>query len=81
MVEVEASRQLFEMRFDYAEHSVNLHFMLCLLPDGAEPGPAEGQKCAWFMPNELRTLDLAPADAAAMERILENEAVSQRLVV
>ena len=79
MADVEEPRQLFAMSFDYAEHSVNLHFMLCLLPDGVEPRPAEGQKCAWFSPDELWNLDMAPADAAALERILKNKTVADRL--
>ena len=62
-------RELFQMVHSYPEKTVRLHFMF--FEDGGvnSPVPQEGQNCGWFTLQEARSLEMAPADRAAIEKI------------
>ena len=53
--------ELFATTHDYADRSVELHFLCCTL-DG-EPTPQMGQEMRWVSARDLGTLEFPPADA------------------
>ena len=61
------SGELFSLDYEYPEKQICLHFMVCAIDN--EPRPAEGQSIGWFNAQEALALDLAPADAMALEKL------------
>ena len=70
-LDVKVARELFRMEFQYDEKRVGLHFMLCNVAADSEAKPMEGQHCGWFTAAEAQVLDLAPADAKAIELMVD----------
>lgn len=51
----------------YPEKAIRLHFLLCTVRADCEPVCHEGQEARWVTPEELRGLDLAPADRVFLD--------------
>lgn len=52
------------LAYDYPGKQLDLHFVGCRLAgDSPALHPTEGQRAGWFSPDQLRALQLAPADA------------------
>lgn len=66
-LEARCSGELFPLDYAYPEKRICLHFMACSIEN--EPQPAEGQSVGWFNAEEALALDLAPADALALEKL------------
>ena len=58
---VRVGREVFSIEHAYPERTVELHFFDCDLT--AEPRPLLGQEMKWVRREDLRTLELPPADA------------------
>ena len=59
-VDAEVEEELLVTSFDYPEKRVELHFLRCRLL--GEPLPQLGQEMRWVTKEELRRLELPPAD-------------------
>ena len=66
---LQSPQELFQLTYSYPEKTVRLHFMLCTDGGADSPAPKEGQNCGWFTLQEARSLEMAPADRAAIEKI------------
>jgi 8-oxo-dGTP diphosphatase len=53
--------ELLTVTHDYAERTVELHFLECELE--GDPSPLLGQEMRWVQRSELSTLEFPPADA------------------
>lgn len=61
--EIAVTRALPRFRHDYGTVVIEMIPFVCeLLPGSAEPHPHEHVEVRWVTPDELRALDLAPAD-------------------
>jgi len=61
-IDVEHASLLASLEHTYPERTVRLLFMTCAVAPDAAPHGREGQRCGWFTPDEMETLDLTPAD-------------------
>jgi 8-oxo-dGTP diphosphatase len=62
---VRAGREILATEHDYAERTVELHFIECELL--REPRPLLGQEMRWVSRQELRSLRFPPADDELIE--------------
>ena len=60
--------EILRVAHDYPDRSVELHFMACSLLNS--PVPLLGQEMRWVPRAELTSLDLPPADAELIERLM-----------
>jgi mutator protein MutT len=67
-VEVTVGEELLVTTYDYPERRVELHFLRCDLL--GEPAPQLGQQMRWVSRQELKTLELPPADAELVEMLV-----------
>ena len=68
-LEVQVGQRLAALDYDYPDVAINLvcHQISAL----GNPLPQEGQEGGWFLPKELETLELAPADRLLWQRLKE----------
>ena len=59
--------ELLCVSHDYAERTVELHFIACRL--AAPPTPLLGQEMRWVTRNDLKTLAFPPADEALIAKL------------
>lgn len=71
--------EIFALEHSYPEKTVRLHFMMCFAAEGAKPVPAEGQSWGLFASPQLKTLDMAPADARAVAMLKSCANGSQKI--
>ncbi len=77
-VEIEVGRILAEVEHDYPEIKIRL---LCYEGEilRGTPVPLEGQKISWFRPNDIASLELAPADRKLWQKLSQTAALEKRL--
>lgn len=66
---VDVGDELLATAHDYPDRRVELHFFRCRLH--SEPRPLLGQEMRWVSREELRQLELPPADAALIRLLLD----------
>jgi 8-oxo-dGTP diphosphatase len=70
------ARPFMQLRHEYPERSVELHFFRVTVYAG-EPAGREGQALRWVRPCDLDSAGLLPADQEVVARLLEKSAVSR----
>ncbi len=69
-IKVKVERSLTQIEYDYPDVSVCLFCFACKIVEG-KPHPLEGQELGWFLPEEIETLALAPADFLLWQEVKE----------
>jgi 8-oxo-dGTP diphosphatase len=69
--QVEVGDEIVSTTFEYDFGTVTLTTFYCELVDG-EPILSEHQAVVWLSPSDLASLDWAPADVPAVERIRQD---------
>ena len=71
MIEVEIASELFEQTsYAYDFGTVNLTTFICLLKSG-RPQLTEHIEVKWLKPSELKSLEWAPADIPAVNKLMK----------
>ena len=76
-LEITVGGRLPSSDFNYDGFSISLQPFRAVVRDEAEPHPTEHAAVRWCAPEELRTLDWAPADVPIMDHYLRRHRPSQ----
>jgi mutator protein MutT len=68
-VDADVEDEIFTVRHDYPDRTVELHFFRCELL--GDPVPQLGQEMQWVARNDLKTLDFPPADEQLIRRLVD----------
>ena len=64
---------LFEVLHHYPEKTIRLHFLLCDIDPEQTIAHHDGQRSAWFQPDQLPLEMMAPADRETVEKIRQGK--------
>lgn len=70
-VAVAVERLVTEVSYQYEHFHMTMKIFLCTLDSGKEPRLSEHLGAKWIGPEELYTLDWAPADSLALDNVAE----------
>jgi len=68
-VEIQAGACLDTLCHTYPDKTIRLHFLACSLGTRPPERGTEGQPVAWFSPNEMDAIPIAPADQEFVQRL------------